>query len=349
MNRKILTLLLSMVAAALFLAPAGRALADDESDEVQIEIKGPLDAVSCDTAPQTITVLGLVIDVTNAQIEVEDESGEDESDDDFSSASSASGSPGSDDDGDDEGEDDGDDGDDDGEDVPATCADLLLGSPVEVKLASDVAPLVATEVEQEDEDELEIKIKAPIQAVDPTLQTITLLGLTIDISSTEAEGCDDEDDDSGNQGIDPTTLMVGQFVEVELDRNALPALVARELEVKNFTNTVEIEVEDSLGNDVDDVDDDGQPIPTVTIDVTESVRSAASASSGKGSKRTLHFQTQSNGRVMLHGLPTGQARVSVTRRAGGSTSSGRGSVTIAPNSTTSTTVRLKGSKGSKSK
>jgi len=349
MNRKLFTLLLSVLAAGAILAPAGGALADDESDEVSIEIKAPLDAVSCDTTPQTITVLGLTIDVTAAHFESGDEN---DSDDDSESASSASGSDDqAEDEGDDEGEDDGED-EGENDDVPATCADLLVGRTVEVKLASDVAPLAATEVgqEDEDEDEAEAEIKAPIQAIDPALGTITVLGLVIDISGTQVEGCDDEDDDDGNQGIDPATLMVGQIVEVELDRNALPALVARELEVKNFTNTVEIDVEDALGNDVDDVDEDGQPIPTVTVDVTQSVRAAASSGKGsKGSNQTLHFRAQSSGRVMLHGLATGRARVNVTREAAGSTSSGRGAITIAPNATTSTTIRLKGSKGSKTK
>ena len=343
MNRNLFTLLLSVVAAGAFLAPAGRALADDESDEVQIEIKAPLDAVACDVAPQTITVLGLTIDVTNA---VFDDGSEGESDDDASDVSSASSASGSDDEGDDDGEDVDDDDSEDGVGAPATCADLLVGRSVEVKLSSDVAPLVATEVEGKNEDEIEIQ--APIQALDTTLGTITLLGLPIDISSVRVEGCDDEDDEDGNQGIDPTTLLVGQFVEVELDPNALPALVARELEVKNFSNTVEIDVEDASGNDIDDVDDDGQPMPTVSIDVTQSVRPAASSGKGsKGSTRTLHFRARSNGRTVLHGLPTGRARVSVSRSASTSTSSGRGSVTIAPNSTSSTTIRLKGSKGSK--
>ncbi len=345
MTRRIFTMLVSILAAGAILVPAGRALADEESDEVSIEIEAPLDAVSCGTTPQTITVLCLTIDVTAAHFESGDEN---DSDDDSESASSASGSDDQGED-DDEGEDDGDD-EGENEEVPATCADLLVGRIVEVKLASDVAPLLAIEVEQEDEDDDDARIKGPIQAIDPALGTITVLGLVIDISVAPVEGCDDEDDDDGNQGIDPATLMVGQFVEVELDRNALPALVARELEVKNFTNTVEIDVEDNLGNDVDDLDDHGQPIPTVTVDVTQSVRAAASSGKGsKGSTRTLHFRAQSNGRVRFHGLATGRARVNVTREAAGATSSGRGAITIAPNATTSTTIRLKGSKRPKTK
>lgn len=343
MNRKLFTLLLSILAAGVFFAPTGRALADDESDEMQVEIKAPLDAVTCDVTPQTITVLGLTVDVTNA---IFDNGSEGESGDDSSDTSSASIASGSDDQGGDDGEDDG----GDGGGAPATCADLLVGRTVEAKLAGDVAPLVATEVGQEGgacrEDEVEIK--APIQAVDPTLLTITLLGLPIDISSARMEGSDDED--QASLPIDPATLMVGQFVEVKLDPGALPALVATELEVKNFTNECDVDVEDAAGVEIDDVDANGLPVPTVTVSVVETVTTLGPALPGKSAKRssrTLRFQAKSNGHVTLHGLPTGQARVSVTRSVGGAASSGRGSFAIAPNTAASTTIRLKGSKGPK--
>jgi len=342
MRRKIFTTLFSLLAAVVIVAPAGNARADDESDEVRIEIKAPLEAAACDVTPQTITVLGFTIDVTSARFETEDEG---ESGDDSESFSSASSGQDDENDGEDDGNDDGEGNDD----VPGTCADLLVGRTVEVKLAGDLPPLVATEVEQEDDDG-EFEIKAPIQAVDTTLGTITLLGLPIDISTARVEGCDDEDDDSNNQGIDPNTLMVGQFVEVKLDPNALPDLVATKLEVKNYANTVEVEIEDSLGNEVDDLDEDGQPMPTVTVEVTQTVRTTSYVPSKKGSmklkksKQNLSFQAQDNGRVVLHGLPTGRARLNVTREVGGSSSKGRASVTVAPNSVTTAVVRLKGSK-----
>ncbi len=318
MNRKLFTLLLSILAAGVFFAPTGRALADDESDEMQVEIKGPLDAAACDLVPQTITVFGLSIDVTNAQFDIG--SGEESSED----APIA---------------------------VPATCADLVVGRTVQVQLTGDVPPLIATEVGQENnecDDEDEIQIKAPIQAVDPMLLTITLLGLPIDISSARMEGSDDED--QASLPIDPATLMVGQFVEVKLDPGALPALVATELEVKNFTNECDVDVEDAAGVEIDDVDANGLPVPTVTVSVVETVTTLGPALPGKSAKRssrTLRFQAKSNGHVTLHGLPTGQARVSVTRSVGGAASSGRGSFAIAPNTAASTTIRLKGSKGPK--
>lgn len=350
MNRKILTCLLSFLAAGLLVAPAQRALADDDSDEMQIEIQAPLDAAACEAVPPTITVLGFTIDVTDARFEAGEGDGSENEGESESSAFEASSA-------DDEGEDQSDDGEGSGDDTPATCADLLVGSPVEVKLASDAAPLAAVQVEQEDGDEDGLKIKAPIQAVDPALGTITLLGVPVDITTARVEGSDDEDDDVNNQGIDPTTLMAGQFVEVTLDRNVLPDLVAVHLEVKNFTNSVEVEIEDSLGNEVDDVDDDGQPLSTVTVSVTQSVRLTSLQPAAKGSKgskkkgqklskskRTLQFQAQGNGRVVLHGLAAGKASVSVTRESDGSTAKGRGSVKIAPNSTTTTVIRLKGKK-----
>lgn len=348
MKRRSFTWLLSLLAAAALLAPAGRALADDESDEVRTEIKAPLEAAACDAVPQTITVLGLTIDVTGAHFESEDEGDADGESEAFSSASSEQEDEVEGED-DAEGEDEMDDDGEENDDVPATCADLLVGRTVEVKLASDLAPLVATEVEQED-DEDEIEIKGPIQAADPMLGTITVLGLSIDISTARVEGCDDEDDDYGNQGIDPATLMVGQFVEVELDPNALPDLVAAELEVKNYANTVEVEIEDALGNEVDDLDEDGQPMQTVTVEVTQTVRTATYVPTKKGkmklkkSKQTLSFQAQDNGRVVLHGLPTGKARLNVTRELGDLTSRGRAAVTVAPNSVTTAVVRLKGAK-----
>ncbi|MDP3939572.1 MAG: DUF5666 domain-containing protein [Deltaproteobacteria bacterium] len=339
MKRKTFMWLLFLLAAGALLAPVQSALADDESDELQIEIKAPLEAADCDVTPQTITVLGLTIDVTGAHFESGDDGDSNDESEGHLSASSEQEEEN-------EGEDEGDVEDDD---VPATCADLVVGQTVEVKLAGDLTPLMATEVEQED-DSSEIEIQAPIQAVAPMLGTITLLGLPIDISTADVEGCDDEDDDSSNQGIDPNTLMVGQFVEVELDPNALPDLVAAQVEVKNYGNMVEVEIEDTLGNEVDDLDEDGQPIPSVTVDVSQSVRTTTAVPTSKGTvkmkktKRTLRFQAQSNGRVVLHGLPTGKARLSATRQVGDSTSKGRASIAVAPNSTTSTVIRLKGSK-----
>src|SRR5262249_59860201 len=61
---------------ALLLAglPAARcAWADDESDEVEIKVRAPLEDPQCGTVPPTIKVLGLTIDITSAAISANDD------------------------------------------------------------------------------------------------------------------------------------------------------------------------------------------------------------------------------------------------------------------------------------
>ncbi len=82
----------------------------EECDDDCVEIEAPLQAV--DPIGHTITVLGLVIDISQAEIE-----------------------------GDDEGDDEG-----DGQ-QPADASQLIVGQLVEAKLASNLPPFVATELE----------------------------------------------------------------------------------------------------------------------------------------------------------------------------------------------------------
>ncbi|HEX7409457.1 MAG TPA: hypothetical protein VF515_17650 [Candidatus Binatia bacterium] len=118
----------------------------------------------------------------------------------------------------------------------------------------------------------EIKIQAPIQNIDATAQTITLLGLTVDVSGANLDGADDSGQNT--QPIDFTQLIVAQFVAVQLASNTSP-FVATGLELKNFSNQVQIEVEievdDSNGQQVDDVDSNGNPVNDVSVDVTDTV------------------------------------------------------------------------------
>lgn len=142
--------------------------------------------------------------------------------------------------------------------------------------------------------------------------------------------------------------MVGQFVDVQLDASQLPQLVAMSLEVKNFTNEVDVEVDDQSGQPVDDSTDD------VEVDVTETVtvqsptpaggaaravhsgaHAAAVGAPGR-TKKVLHFHTSSNGHGRLSGLPTGVAKV-VAKRG---TSVGRRGVSVRGNTTRSVKVRL---------
>ena len=302
MKRMVFPLVAILGAFALALAPAHRAVADDETDEVEIKIQAPLDAADCAAVPSTISVLGLTIDISTATFDGEGAS---------------------------------------------SCATLVSGQSVEVQLASDIAPLAATKIGQNGSGggEADVDVKAPLQASDPTAQTITVLGLTISVSGANLEGADDEDTDVSNQTIDLSQLMVGQFVEVKLDAGQLPALVATELEVKNFGNEIEVEVDDLDGTEVDDVDDNGDPVDDVEVDVTETVK-VQNATPGMPSKvvKAVSFHTASNGSFKLSGLPTGKAKITVTRVKGGVTTTRTKGTKVKSNTTRILHMKLRSAK-----
>lgn len=325
------------VAIALALAFAStrahRAVADDETGDTEIKIQAALDGVDC--TANTISVLGLTIDISTAAIDAgSGDSGNqgDGQDDGSSDATSGGGDQG------------GDGGDSGGTTGGVTgCAALIQGQPVEVKLASDSTPLVATEVSQGGEDN-ETKVKAPIQFVDPMAQTITVLGLVVDVSQANMGGADDDSQDGGSQPVDLSQAMPGQFVEMLLASNQ-PPLAATEVQVLNFANQVDVEVDDSNGQSVDDMDDNGNPADDVEVEVDETVTVTAPASGASGIttrrvRKVLHLHRNSNGSVTLNGLATGRAKISVTRTANGVTTVGHRSVRVKPNTRRQVRVRL---------
>lgn len=299
--------LLALLAFAVQLAGA-----DNGGSESEIEIKAPLDAVNCAAVPPTITVLGLTIDISTAKFD-EDEASN------------------------------------------AGCAGLLVGQVVEVELASDLPNtttglLTAFKVDAED-DECDdhdcIEIQAPIQTADTVGQTITVLGLTVDISHAEIDGDDHEDGETDDEGggptpVDPSQLIAGQFVEVKLASNQAP-LTATELEIKNFATCIEVHVVDQNGNDVDDDDDDVQVV--VSLTPTPPAAGATKApKSPKGGKKVLTFTANSNGHTVLNGLPAGRAKLLITRIHGGHKSSAKSSTVVQPQQTTHVVARLKQAK-----
>lgn len=227
-------------------------------------------------------------------------------------------------------------------DGAGSCAALVVGQPVEVKLASDAAPLVATEMGQQGEEQ-GLQIKAPVQAIDPTAQTITVLGLVVDVSGASLAGADDGDTtgEGGDQPIDASQLMVGQYVQVQLDAAKLPALVATQLEVKNFDNQVDVEVDEPDGSNVNDIDENGDPVDDVDVDVTETVRvhNAAPGAVGKV-KKVLHFEIAAHGRFSLRGLPTGKIKVSARRVKDGVTMTRSKKARVKGNTTRTLRLRL---------
>lgn len=329
MRRSIFSLLVATAVVALAATLAHRAAADDETSDVEIKIRAPLDAVSCDTTPPTITVLGLTIDVSTASFGGDSQDGTSEG-----TTGDQSGSDGSDSDAEDGA----------GGQSAGSCAALAAGQTVEVKLASDTVPLVATEVDASGDGEPEIQ--GPIQSVDAPNQTLTILGLVIDVSQALAgdamSGADDNSSDGNNQPIDLTQIIAGQFAEVKLDASKLPALVATELQIKNFTNQVEVEVDDSTGQEVDDTDATGTPTDDVDVEVAESV--SVQNPTGTGTQRVrklVHLHQTTHGSFKLTGMPTGHAVISVTRVHNGVVSTGHKSVGVRGNVTRSVRMRLR--------
>lgn len=345
MKRNALISLVSISALVIAAFSARPVAADDETHDVEIKIVAPLDAADCSASPPTISVLGLTIDVSAATIEAQ------------SSATpvptpTTPPTP-------------GDDGTHHGSrPVPspgqpgcyyycpptplaaqpnsAGCSALTVGQAVEVKLGSDALPLVATDVKQDTSSPSEDEVQAPLQGADATAQTITVLGLTIDVSGAGVDGSDD--DGSSSTPIDLTQLTQGQFVDVKLASSTAP-LTATQLEVKNFTNQIAVEMDDANGNALDDVDAAGNPVDDITADVSELVvvqnpPAANGTSTGRRLKR-IRLHAGTNGTLALTGLPTGTAVIRVTRTSNGVTTIGRRGVIVRGNTTRSVRIRLR--------
>jgi hypothetical protein len=344
---------MAVMVAMLAAFPVHRAVADNETQDTEVTIHAVLDAVDC--AAQTVSVLGLSIDISAATIDAPSNA---------TPAPSPSPSPSP--TVDDSSATGGADGAHGGHVIGSTppsgcyyycpptptaspavnqnsapgtagCAGLVQGQPVEVKLASDQTPLAATEVKQNGDGE-DIRIQAPIQAVDTNARIITVLGLTIDASGAGLDGADDGGESS--QPVDLSQLIVGQVVDVRL-ASSTPPLAATEIEVKNFTNQADVEVDDANLNAIDDTDANGDPVDDIEVDVTAVVGVQNPAGIGLVRKQ-LQFHTSSNGRFSLTGLPTGLARIQLTRVHNGITQVGRRTVAVRPNTARRVRIRLRG-------
>ena len=277
----------TLLVTALSMGRVGAVAADDETDDTSNTIQATIDAVSCASTPQTITVLGINVDITAAI---------------FNGGSATS------------------------------CATLQVGRTADLRLINDVAPLVAATLSTSGGGN--VQLQGAIQAIDGVAQTVQILGVTISTVGAEVDGADDDSGDGTTQAIDPTQLIVGQFVNVELDEGQLPSFVAKKLEMKNFTNQVDVEVDDSNGNPIDDVSDD----ISVAADDTTVVTTPA----GTNTKRkVVHLHTSAKGSFTLSGLPTGRAKVTVKRVVNGKSHKKTARVDVLGNSAAPVKIKLR--------
>jgi hypothetical protein len=293
-------------------------MADDESDELEGRLEGPLDAITCATeesAASSVTVFGLTVDTSTARFHV----------------------PGN---------------------KKGGCGALSAGQFVRVRLASptpnEAGQLVAKRVDLDKSNgggpfRKKVRIRGPITEVDLTAGTVTVYGLLIDATLAHVSGHDDDglpdgcdcDDDGGDTGtedtgddgddcqsLDLTALLPGQFVQVKLDGLALPELIATHIEIMNFTNAVAVTV----------VGANGRPMKGA-VDVTVVASTKVRDASGRLLTRRQRVQARGSRRVVVEGLATGTATVTVRRRSDGAVR--RFQVPILPDRTRSTRVQFR--------
>jgi hypothetical protein len=303
MDRRRTLLFAFFLALGLLCQPTLRAHGDDDHDDddqgedggkvLVVKVQGPIDAIDLSATPPTITVLGLVIDISTAGTD----SGSRECGCDGSGSSGSGG---------------------------GSVVFLTVGQNVEVVLKDSKSPFVAKTVTPKSGYDEKVAISAPIEAVDATAKTITLLGLVIDASTATIEKASS----GGSSGSSsrttfttgPTTggtggtttssltfadLKVGQFVDATLDGTQLPALVALNIAVQQTGNCVDIDVDDDGGQSID-------------VDITVTIKITITGPDGKTTTITkdIHIHYTIKGSVTLAGLPDGKANVQMTRADG---------------------------------
>jgi hypothetical protein len=190
------------------------ASAQDETNQDEVMVQAPLDAIDCGNT--TISVLGLPIDISKASL--------------INSNSDGKNTKGSGD---------------------LTCADLAVDQVVEVKLASDTGLLTAIKVVVGGNDCIDsvcdpTKITGPLQDINSNKTSVTVLGLVVDISSAILE-------DDNEQPINKDQLIVGQCVDLMLVSNK-PPLVATIVQFQNSSIEVDVEEIDEGEKPVEDGD-----------------------------------------------------------------------------------------------
>lgn len=275
------TLILTVMLAQCVVSNLWAANANDETDDVQVEIKAPLQAVNCSGTPASVTVLGMTISVPPGSF------------DDSSASSRKNGS------------------DDNGATDAANCASLVVGQFVEIKFIGTTLPLVANSVEAT--GATDIQVKGRIDSVDASTQAISVLGITISIAGAQLNGNDDLS--SEHTPLSLANLAIGQFVEATLNAAALPAFAALKVDVKNFNNQISLSFEDRDKND--DNNDDAVEIEIEHSVMVLEPKSNGLGTHRVKKTYSYHFSSLANAVLAIPALPKGTAKITATRTSDG--------------------------------
>jgi hypothetical protein len=254
----------------------------------EVKVKAPVTAFDCEASPQTVTMLGLTIDVTNASFGLK------------SKWHWGHGKHG-------------------WHHGEFTCDDLKVGQTVAVELTGDVTDtgtglLTAREVEVRGGHDDDVMVSAPLQAIDPSAKTVTVLGLLIDMSAAKLK-----DDNEHTIALDQ--LIQGQFADIDLTSDQTPFL-AVSLVARTGTNQLHIRVFDEKGKLVTG----GKVKATVTV---------------RNGKSVVVREATGTGSLILTSIPAGQAKIAITRVYDGKTSKAKASVAMKSNTNKLINARLK--------
>lgn len=207
-----------------------------------------------------------------------------------------------------------------------SCADISIGQTLKVKLASDVpdpTTKLLTATRVEMEGENGDEGESEVKVTAP-LQSIDSTGASIKVLGLSVDISKAVLEDENGLPITAAQLSPGQFVELELVSSQAP-LVATKLEAEPPVSIVNVQL----------LDEKGKPVNDATADT---VQAAVAVKKGKKSQ-TIHVA--SNGSFRLAGLPAGIAKIAVVRTFNGKTSKAKSQVKVTANKTQNLTIRLK--------
>jgi len=131
-----------------------------------------------------------------------------------------------------------------------SLADLAVGDEVRIRASLREGSLVASRLERRD-PELRVRLQGPVGSISPDTSSLTILGITIQLSAaTEFEGDDELPKTSGEFF---SLLQSGSLAKATGTLQADGSILATELELEDeMEDAIELEIEDEPEDELDD-------------------------------------------------------------------------------------------------